>query len=234
MQSLSKYERRYTMSNKIVKKQEILDAFNFRHATKDYDENKKISERDFNFILEVGRLSPSSFGFELWEFLVVQSPKFRENLMKIAPGAEQKLKGASHFVIILARVDIRYDSEYIVNHMKSVQKMPDEIIKMLVYGLKQFQNNWKLLVTDRAIYDWSSKQTYIALANMMSASAQIGIDSTPIEGFHFDDVHALLESEGLLENGIYKPSVMVAFGYRKEDPNRPKTRKMPSEIVQWV
>ncbi|MBU7591131.1 NAD(P)H-dependent oxidoreductase [Metabacillus halosaccharovorans] len=223
------------MSNKIMKKQEILDAFKFRHATKEYDENKKISEDDFNFILETGRLSPSSFGFEPWKFLVVQSPEFRERLMKVAPGAEQKLKGASHFVIILARIDIRYDSEYIINHMKSVQKMPVEFIKMLVNGLKQFQeNNWKLLKSERTLYDWSSKQTYIALANMMSAAAQIGIDSTPIEGFSLDDVHALLESEGLLENGIFKPSVMVAFGYRKEEPKRPKTRKNLSEIVQWV
>ncbi|MBU7595743.1 NAD(P)H-dependent oxidoreductase [Metabacillus halosaccharovorans] len=223
------------MSNNTMKKQEILYAFNFRHATKAYDENKKISEEDFNFILEIGRLSPSSFGFEPWKFLIVQSLEFRERLKKVAPGAEQKLKGASHFVIILARTDIRYDSEYIIHHMKSVQKVPDEFVRMLVFGLKQFQeDNWKLLKSERALYDWSSKQTYIALANMMSAAAQIGIDSTPIEGFDPDCVHALLESEDLLENGIFKPSVMVAFGYRKEEPKRPKTRKNLSEIVQWI
>lgn len=119
--------------------------------------------------------------------------------------------------------------------MKSVQKMPDEFIKMLVYGLKKFQEeNWKLLKSERALYDWSSKQTYIPLANMMSAAAQIGIDSTPIEGFDPDDVYSLLESENLLENGIFKPYVMAAFGYRKEEPKRPKTRKSLSEIVQWV
>lgn len=88
--------------------------------------------------------------------------------------------------------------------------------------------------SDRALLDWSSKQTYIALANMMTAAAQIGIDSTPIEGFHYDNVSALLESEGLLENGSYKPSVMAAFGYRKEEPKRAKTRKSLNEIVQWV
>lgn len=77
------------MSINEKKKQEILEAFKFRHATKDYDENKKISEDDFNFILETGRLSPSSFGFESWKFLIVQSPEFRERLMKVAPGAEQ-------------------------------------------------------------------------------------------------------------------------------------------------
>ncbi len=105
----------------------------------------------------------------------------------IAPRDAQKLEGASHFVIILARINIRYDSEYFVN------------VKMLVYGLKQSQEkNWNILNSERALYDCSSKQTYITLANMISASAQIGIDSTAIEGFNFDDVHSLLESESLL------------------------------------
>jgi len=223
------------MSKLMMKKQEILDAFYFRHATKEYDANKKISEEDFHLILEAGRLSPSSYGLEPWKFLIVQSPEFRERLAKIASGAEVKLKGASHFIIILARVDMRYDSEYIINHMKTIRKMPDNMIEMVLKGFKEFQETkWKMLDNERTLFDWASKQTYIALANMMTAAAQMGIDSTPIEGFHFDDVHALLESEGLLENGTYKPSVMAAFGYRKEDPQRPKTRKTLNEIVQWI
>jgi len=31
-----------------------------------------------------------------------------------------------------------------------------------------------------------------------------------------------------------EPSVMGAFGYSKEDPKRPKTRKYFSQIVQWI
>ena len=44
----------------MVTREDILDAFKFRHATKKFDESKKISEEDFNVILESGRLSPSS------------------------------------------------------------------------------------------------------------------------------------------------------------------------------
>lgn len=43
-------------------KTQILDAYNFRHATKEFDPNKKVSDSDFEFILETGRLSPSSLG----------------------------------------------------------------------------------------------------------------------------------------------------------------------------
>lgn len=223
------------MLNTETRKQEILDAFHFRFATKEYDERKKISEEDFHFILEAARLSPSSYGFEPWKFLIVQSLELRERLMNISSGAARQLKGASHFVIILARADIRYDSEYVVNHVKHVQKVPDEMVKPMLNSLKIFQETkLRLLDHERALFDWSSKQTYIALANMMTVAAQIGIDSTPIEGFNYDDVHSLLEKEGLLENGQYKPSVMAAFGYRKEQPSRPKTRKNINEIIQWV
>lgn len=49
------------------KKQEIIKTYQFGHACKAFDINKKISDGDFHFILETGRLSPSSFGFEPWK-----------------------------------------------------------------------------------------------------------------------------------------------------------------------
>ena len=37
--------------------QKIIDAFEFRHATKQFDPSKKVSDEDFETILESGRLS---------------------------------------------------------------------------------------------------------------------------------------------------------------------------------
>lgn len=56
-----------------------MEAFHFRHACKAFDPMHKISEEDFKFILETGRLSPSSFGYEPWKFVVVQNKELREN-----------------------------------------------------------------------------------------------------------------------------------------------------------
>ena len=55
-------------------KQDILDAFKRRVATRYYDGNRKIRDEDMKFILELGRLSPSSIGSEPWRFVVVQNP----------------------------------------------------------------------------------------------------------------------------------------------------------------
>ena len=38
----------------------IINALNFRHATKIFDSSKQVSDKDMQTILESGRLSPSS------------------------------------------------------------------------------------------------------------------------------------------------------------------------------
>jgi nitroreductase len=224
------------VQNKEQLKQEILDAFHFRHATKQFDPDKKIPEDDFRFILETGRLSPSSFGFEPWRFLVIQDPQLREKIKNASWGAYTKLPEASHFVVFLARTkkDTRYDSEYLKDHLINVSKFPEEFLDKFLGRVEEFQrDDFKLLEGDRPLYDWASKQTYIALANMMTAAAQIGIDSCPIEGFNIDKMNDLLNEEGLLEDGHFSISVMAAFGYRVEDP-KPKTRRSFDDVIKWV
>ncbi|UYZ23727.1 NAD(P)H-dependent oxidoreductase [Mesobacillus jeotgali] len=224
------------MRDKATLKQEILDAFHFRHATKEFDPSKKIPEDDFRFILETGQLSPSSFGFEPWRFLVVQSEELREKVKNTAWGAYGKLPEASHFVIILARtkVDTKYDSEYLQDHFRNKKKMPEEFMANYLKRIEEFQkSDFKLLDGDRPLFDWACRQTYIVLANMMTAAAQIGIDSCPIEGFNFENMNKLLADEGLLDDGHFGISVMCAFGYRVKEPN-PKTRRPLDDIVKWV
>lgn len=221
--------------NNTDKKQEILDAFTFRHATKEFDPTKKISDEDFQFILETGRLSPSSVGYEPWKFLVVENEELKNKLKAVSWGAQGQIPTASHFVIILARTDARYDSEYVLDLQKNVKKVPDDVLETLIPRYKDFQeNDFHLFESKRALFDWASKQSYIALGNMMTSAAQIGIDSCPIEGFNYDQVHEILKEEGVLEDGKYDISVMVAFGYRIYEPKREKTRRSMDQVVQWV
>jgi len=215
-------------------KKQVLDAFQFRHVTKLYDETKVISDEDFAYILEAGRLSPSSLGSEPWKFLVVQSPEMRDKLMPVCPGAVEKLRTASHFIILLARKGVRYDSEYLISQMKDIQQMPAGMIETVSGHYKNFQELNNILDTERSLLDWSSKQTYIALGNMLTAAAMIGIDSTPMEGFSPVGLEKVLADEGLLGDGEFTPSVLAAFGYRQADPARPKTRHSLEDVVEWV
>jgi len=218
-------------------KEEILKAYQFRHACKEFDVNKKVSDEDFHFILETGRLSPSSFGFEPWKFVVIQNQDIRNKLLPVAWGAQKQLPTASHFVVILARKkeDMIYDSSYISNFMKNIQQLPEEVVTMKRGFYKAFQEtDFQLFESDRAMFDWASKQTYIALGNMMTAAAQIGIDSCPIEGFHQEKVEAILKEEGIVSGDTFGVSVLVAFGYRAEEPKRDKTRQTMDMVVEWI
>ncbi|WP_416729387.1 NAD(P)H-dependent oxidoreductase [Fictibacillus sp. JL2B1089] len=222
--------------NKEAKKQEILEAFQFRHATKEFDPGKKISEDDFAFILETGRLSPSSFGFEPWRFVVIQDPELREQLKPVSWGAQKQLPTASHYVVMLARTaeDMVYDSEYIEHIKKDVKNLPKEAYEAISGFYKTFlESDFKLLGNDRAMFDWAAKQVYIALGNMMTAAAQIGIDSCPIEGFDQEKVQAILKKEGVLEDGNFEVAVMAGFGYRVNEP-RPKVRQSMDDVVKWI
>ena len=218
-------------------KEKIIEAYEFRHACKEFDKDKKISEDDFKFLLEIARLSPSSFGFEPWKFLIVQDMKLREKLVPVSWGAAKQLPTASHFIIILAKKDdeMLHSSDYVEYIMKDVHNIPGDKRELRRERYKKFQEeDFKLLDRKGAIFQWASKQTYIALGNMMTAAAQIGIDSCPIEGFDREKLEEILEKEGIIDREKYGVSIMVAFGYRKEEPKRAKTRQDIEKIVQWI
>jgi nitroreductase len=224
------------MESKGLIKHELLNAYQFRHATKEFDPEKKITDDDFQIILEAARLSPSSLGIEPWKFIIVQNQELREKLREVSWGAQGQLPTASHFVLLLSRtaVDVKYDSEYIADQMVNRRGVPEKIFQNMLKRYKSFQeSDFHLLESDRAVFDWAGKQAYIALGNMLTAAALLGVDSCPIEGFDMDAVNKILHEEGLLENGHLQISVMAAFGYRVSAP-RPKIRKPMEEVVQWV
>lgn len=224
------------MLDKERRKKELLDTYFYRHATKKFDPNKKISEEDFNFILESGRLSPSSIGSEPWKFLIIQDSALREKLMKVCPGGQRQIPTCSHFVVILARTikDTKYDSDYLKKLLLEVRGISPDIYDEIKEKYREFQeNDFKLLESERNIFDWACKQTYIALGNMMTAAAHIGIDSCPMEGFNIDKVQDILSQEGLLEDGRLAVSVMVTFGYRLKEP-KVKMRQRLKDIVKWI
>jgi hypothetical protein len=51
-----------------------------------------------------------------------------------------------------------------------------------ILNYREFQESDFDLDTDKKLFDWSRKQTYIALGNMMTSAALVGID-VPLKGF---------------------------------------------------
>ncbi|CCQ10559.1 Oxygen-insensitive NAD(P)H nitroreductase [Pseudoalteromonas luteoviolacea B = ATCC 29581] len=220
----------------------IMSAFEFRHATKVFDESKRIPETQFETILETARLSPSSFGMEPWKLLVVQSPQKRELLREFSWGANGAFNGskgqlgtASHFVIFLAATDVlmRHHSDHLQNHMKEVKQFPKDVIEFMNHAYQKFQEHDFGIEGRRQMTDWSAKQAYIALGNMMTSAALLGIDSCPIEGFELRKATDVLSSAFGINTEQYVPCVMAAFGYRLDTPKFDKTRRTLTQTVSW-
>ena len=213
--------------------QEVIDLMAERSSTRYYDPSKKISDEDFNAILECARLSPSSVGSEPWKFLVIQNKALREKIKPFSWGMKNQLDDCSHLVVLLAKKNARYDSAFFVDVMTR-KGLDEEQQKLAFAKYKTLQEeDLNLLESDRTLFDWCSKQTYIALANMLTGAAAMGIDSCPIEGFHYEKMNHALAEEGLFDPNEYGVSVAATFGYRARDIAK-KSRKAMDEIVTWV
>lgn len=201
-------------------------AMNFRHACKIFDETKKINDEEMHYILEAGRKSPSSFGMEGWKFLVITNEDLKATL-RPACWDQVQVTSSSHLVIILAAIDnVKVESGEVEKRFKR-RDMPQESLDayMGIYA-KHLE---KTLSSDENIYNWTSKQTYIALGNMMTAAAYIGIDSCPIEGFEKEKVEEILE----LDTTKWQVSVVVPFGYRLNA--QPEQQRLAfDEVVEFI
>lgn len=208
-----------------MQKEQFLEAMNFRHACKVFDENKKIESEDLDFILEVGRLSPSSFGMEPWKFLVVQNQELKEKLRPFCWNQPQ-ITTCSDLVVILSKIDdLKPQNEY-VGKMFSRRNLSQENYEKY---LNLYANHLShTMSSDENILAWGARQCYIALGNMMSGAASIGIDSCPIEGFEKEKIEEILQ----LDSSRYQLAVIVAFGYRINEQSE-KLRLNKEEIVSY-
>ncbi len=214
-------------------KKEILEALNFRHACKEFDPSKKISEDELNIILESARLSPSSMGIEPCKFLIIENEELKKELASVSWGGQKQVPSCSHLVIALSRTSnqIKYNSDFINYLLKDVHHMPEEVSEKYKEIMKGFEES--KLKTEEDLLDYSTKQTYIACANLMTIAAFEKIDSCPIGGFDLDAVNKILVKRNLLDEEKFYVTLMVALGYRK-NPHPIKTRQPFKDIFVLV
>ena len=217
----------------ILTRQQALDIFRRRVSTRYYDPARKISAEDFAAILDFGRLSPSSVGSEPWKFLVIQNQGLREKIKPVAWGMQATIAEASHLVILLAKKHARYDSPFFSELMDRRGFTPEQRAAALE-RYRSFQtHDIAIADNERALFDWASKQSYIALANMLTGAAMLGIDSCAVEGMDYAAMEHILAQAGLLDPAEYGVSVAATFGYRARDI-QPKPRRDAAETVAWA
>ncbi|TGY44103.1 NAD(P)H-dependent oxidoreductase [Clostridium sartagoforme] len=216
-----------------MNRNEVMNVLNFRHACKEFDKEKKIATEDVEVILEAGRLSPSSLGIEPWKFLVIENEELKDELGAVCWGGKTQMPTCSHLIVVLSRKakELRYDSSYTNHILKDVKKLPEEAALKFKSLMKTLEE--ERYKDDKDIEAYASNQVYIAVGNMMTAAAMLGIDSCAIGGIDKATVEKMLIDKGVLDTEKFNISLCLAFGYRVKEAGE-KLRQEMSEIVTWM
>ncbi len=209
---------------------DLIEQLKWRYAVKKFDSVKKIPASDWNALRESLVLSPSSYGLQPWKFLVIESPKMREQLTP-ASWNQTQVKDASHFVVLAAARSLgEEDIDRYLDRVIEVRKVSRDTLKfyrdMMVGDLLKGPRS-------RMISQWAALQAYIALGNILTSAALLGIDTCPMEGIDpvkYDELLGLKDSK-------FGTLCACAFGYRAADDKyaaAPKVRYSQESVFQTI
>ena len=186
----------------------IQDA-NWRYATKKFDNAKKVSKEDLEVLKEAIRLSASSYGLQPYRVFIIENAAIREQIQPVAWGQSQ-IVDASH-VIVFANITNFGDTEIdaSIANTAETRGLPADALK----GYSDFMKSKISTLPEETRNTWTSKQTYLALGNLLNAAAELKIDVTPMEGFEAEKVNDIL---GLDKLGL-NAALLATVGYRHEE-----------------
>ena len=197
----------------------FLEAMQSRFACKLYSD-RTIAEEDLLSILEYGRLTPTSFGLEMWAFHVVGQPQMRKALYAACFEQESVLT-APLSIVTLSRTP-----SFLHPDGTAVKQRGSRFPGSLEVFVEDYRPYYEFLKKENRLVSWSRSQGYLAVANMMTGAATLGIQSCAIEGFDENKVLALLG----LDSNDWVVSMVIPFGYPGE-PTRPKIRASLESLV---
>lgn len=215
---------------------DLVKILNWRYSTKSFNSKKKISDKDFEQIKALLRMSPSSTNIQPWHFIIANSEEGKKRIAKGTQGFfhfnEPKIMNASHVVLFCARTsaDDNY-MQYLLEKEDKDGRYPNDEIKQGVYNARNiFANIHQYDLKD--LQHWMEKQVYLNIGNFLLGVATLGIDALPMEGI---DVKALDEEFNLREKG-FTAIAAVALGYREASDfnttdKTPKSRLSENEII---
>lgn len=204
---------------------ELIDNAKWRYATKKFDASKSVSNENIELLKEAISLAPTSYGLQAYKVLIVTNQELKDKMSEAAWGQTQ-VKDASHVFVFAGYNKVNNDhiDDYI-NLKADASGIDTEQLK----GYGDFMKNTIGSMPEEAHPVWNTKQTYIALGNLMNAAAELKIDTCPMEGFAADKIDEIL---GLSEMGLHA-SVICPVGYRHEEDqaqHSPKVRKSHNDL----
>lgn len=198
---------------------ELLQTLEWRYATKAFDPAKKIPADTWQALERALVLTPTSYGLQPYQFLVITDPAKRAELQPHSWGQKQVVD-ASHFVVFAAKTKMtEADVDKLIRRTVDLRKLPanalDAYRGMMLGDIVNGPRG-------KIAHEWAARQTYIALGNLMICAAALGVDACPMEGFVPAEYDRILNLNG----SGYATVVACALGYRSPDDKYAKLAKV--------
>lgn len=213
---------------------DLLTVAKTRYTTKAYDATKKIPQEQFECLVEILRLTPSSINIQPWHFFIADHDLAKQRIAKALVGKyaynAPKVLDSSHTILFCTKADI--SEQHLADLLQQDDlsgRFKDEKAKQ---GQKESRSGYVSYYRNEKgdIQRWAENQTFIALGQMLLAAGIEGIDATPIGGF---DEAILTEELGLTEKNLI-PSIIMTLGYRSDvdfNAKLPKSRLSQKDVI---
>jgi len=203
-----------------------IDKLKWRYATKKFDTSRMLSKEKINILKQAFNLTATSFGLQTISLLIVENKDIRAGLVQHSYRQKQVVDASHLFVICIQENITDADVDTHFNNVKYIRETPETI-------LDPFKNDLKRMMADKTIkerQEWSIKQAYISLGNLMTVCAMEGIDSCPMEGFSPKDFDRVLK----LQEKNLKSVLLLPVGFRAEDDMFSSLKKVRKELNDAV
>ncbi len=204
----------------------IVDSLKWRYATKKFDSSKYVSDDKIDILKQAFNLTATSYGLQPIKLVVVKNKKLQKKLVQFSMDQKQVAQ-ASHLLVfcIINTIDKDYITKYF-NTVKEIRNTPDSILTPFrEFLIEDFKKK-----NQQNIDDWSTKQAYLALGNLLTVCAIEEIDACPMEGFSPTDYDRVLK----LNDHDLSSVLVMPIGYRAEDDMFANFKKVRKELSDSV
>lgn len=181
----------------------FLEKMKSRYTVKKYNPNGTLSDETVQQLKDILQLSPSSINSQPWNFVFVkESSDIREKLAEASYWNKEKVVNSNLLIVFQV--------------LKNPEDFEKQIEGYLPEGSVNYYKNFVKSKGEVFIKSWMAHQVYLSLGILLSACAEMGLDSTPMEGIEND------KYDEIIGNDKYETLFAVTIGTRsEEDTNQP-------------
>ena len=207
---------------------DLIAALHRRHAVKHFDPSRTIDDVDVAALIEVARLSASSFGLQPYRLVVVAD---RAKLLQLYDASMQQaqVRDCSHLFVLQARRHI--DAAFVDAYMALIGEMRGVTPESLAGFRDRLMAGPGRDPAGREGMIWAQRQCYTVLGHLLLATAMLELAAGPMEGFLATRVDAVLGDEA-----TWTTTVLLAVGYAlpNQGPTQVKVRRPLEQFVRCL